>query len=128
MTDYLLDTHTLIWLLESSSKVSDTIKEKLKFPGNQVFLSSASLWEIAIKTNIGKLELKSPFNKLLSDLQKTDIIILQIENEYLQNLSTLPFIHKDPFDRLLIATALVENLTILTADENIQKYDVSWEW
>ena len=82
---YLLDTHTLIWLLEASSKVSSAIRERLRFPGNQVYLSAVSLWEIAIKTTIGKLNLKSPFNKLLTDLQNTDIIILQIENEYLQN-------------------------------------------
>ena len=128
MTKYLLDTHTLIWLIESSSKVSESIKEKLKFPGNMVCLSSASLWEIAIKTSIGKLDLKSPFKKLLYDLRRTDIVILQIEHDYLHNLTALPLIHKDPFDRLIISTALAEGLTIITADENIQKYDVPWIW
>ena len=100
----------------------------LKFPGNSVYLSSASLWEIAIKTSLGKLELKKSFEKLLVDLNSTDIVILQIENEYLKKLTALPAIHKDPFDRLIIATALAEDLTIITADENIQKYDVSWIW
>ena len=128
MTKYLLDTHTLIWLIESSSKVPKEIRERLKSPEVIVFLSSVSLWEIAIKTSLGKLGLKAPFEKLLSDLNKTDIVILQIENEYLRSLATLPLIHKDPFDRLLISTALTEGLTILTADENIQKYDVSWIW
>ena len=125
---YLLDTHTLIWLIEASSKVSMEIRENLKFSGNLTFLSSASLWEIALKTSIGKLELKLPFDKLLSDLRNTDIIILQLEDDYLRNLTNLPRIHKDPFDRLLISTAIVEGLTIITADENIQKYDVSWIW
>ena len=124
---YLLDTHTLIWLIEASPKVSDEIKQKLNF-SNGVFLSSVSLWEIAIKTNLGKLKLASPFSKLLLDLRKTDIVILQIEDEYLKRLSSLPLIHKDPFDRLLISTALMEDLTIVTADENIQKYGVSWVW
>ena len=128
MTKYLLDTHTLIWLIEASSKISVEIRENLKLPGNLAFLSSASLWEIAIKTSIGKLELKLPFDKLLSDIRNTDIIILQLEDDYLRNLITLPLIHKDPFDRLLISTAIVEGLTIITADENIQKYDVSWIW
>ena len=128
MTKYLLDTHTLIWLIEASSKVSKDIREKIKFPGTMVCLSSASLWEIAVKMSIGKLDLKYPFDKLLSDLCKTDIVILQIENNYLRNLTSLPLIHKDPFDRLLISTALVEGLTIITADENIQKYDVPWIW
>ena len=125
---YLLDTHTLIWLIESSLKVSHKIKEALKFPGNSVYLSSASLWEIAIKTSIKRLDLRQPFEKLLSDLNSTNIIILQIENEYLKKVAALPVIHKDPFDRLLIATALAEDLTIITTDENIQKYDVPWVW
>jgi len=77
---------------------------------------------------LGKLELKSSFDKLLSDLNSTNINILHIENEYLQMLTKLPLIHKDPFDRLLVSTALSEGLTIVTADENIQKYDVPWIW
>ena len=128
MTKYLLDTHALIWLIEGSSKVSVKIRESLKIPGDLTFLSSVSLWEIALKTSIGKLELKLPFDKLLTDLHDTDIVILQLEDDYLCNLTNLPLIHKDPFDRLLISTAIVEGLTIVTADENIQKYDVSWIW
>jgi len=61
-------------------------------------------------------------------LNKTNIVILQIENEYLKKIITLPAIHKDPFDRLLISTALTEDMTIITADENIQKYNVNWVW
>lgn len=125
---YLLDTHALIWLIESSSEISPKIKEALISSKNSIFLSSVSLWEIAIKTSLGKLRLMAPFEKLLDDLNSTDITILQIENEYLKRLTTLPQIHKDPFDRLLIATTLVEDLTIITADENIHKYDVKWLW
>ena len=125
---YLLDTHTLIWLMEAPSKISCDIREKLKLSENSIHLSCASLWEIAIKLSLGKLELKWPFEKLISDLNSTNINILQIENDYLKKLASLPLMHKDPFDRLLIATALVEDLTIITKDENIQKYDVSWVW
>ena len=128
MRKYLLDTHTLIWLIESSSKVSMSIREELKSPDAAVFLSSVSLWEIAIKLNLGKIQLKSPFRKLLSDLQDTDVGILQIEPDYLLGLANLPLIHKDPFDRLIISTAVAENLTVVTADENIQKYNISWIW
>lgn len=128
MMKYLLDTHTLIWLLEASSKVSNNIKEELRFPGNSVYLSSISLWEIAIKSSLGKLDMRASFDKLLTSLYSTNINILQVENEYLRNVMTLPWIHKDPFDRLLISTALVEGLTIITTDENIQKYNVSWVW
>jgi PIN domain nuclease of toxin-antitoxin system len=125
---YLLDTHTLIWLIEASSRISPQIKQALSSSENAIYLSSASLWEIAIKTSLGKLSLKSPFEKLLNDLNSTDITILQIENDYLKQLTALPEIHKDPFDRLLVATALAEDLTIITTDENIQKYDVKWWW
>jgi len=78
--------------------------------------------------SLGKLELKSSFDKLLSDLRGTDIRILQIEHKYLQINRKLPWIHKDPFDRLLISTALADSLTIITADENMRKYDVPWLW
>ena len=122
---YILDTHALIWLIESSPKISSKIKKEMKNPSNLIFLSSVSLWEIAIKTGLGKLELKMPFIKLLKDLKNTNINILQIENSYLTGLSVLPKIHKDPFDRLIISTAIIENLTIVTADENIRKYGVS---
>jgi PIN domain nuclease of toxin-antitoxin system len=125
---YLLDTHTLIWLIEAPSRISLKTKQILTSSENSIYLSSASLWEIAIKTSLGKLSLESPFEKLLDDLISTDITILQIENDYLMKLTTLPEIHKDPFDRLLIATALTEDLTIITTDENIHKYDVSWLW
>ncbi|MCL2527089.1 MAG: type II toxin-antitoxin system VapC family toxin [Defluviitaleaceae bacterium] len=125
---YLLDTHTLIWLVEASPRVSSSIKEKLKHSNQSIYLSSASLWEIAIKSSLGKLQLKASFNKLISDLNSTDIKILQIESEYLKVITALPWVHKDPFDRLIISTALVEGLTIITADENIHKYDVPWIW
>ena len=78
--------------------------------------------------NLGKLDLKLPLDKLLNDIKTYGFHVLQVEDEYLCNLLTLPYIHKDPFDRLIISTALVENLAIVTIDENIQKYDVSWIW
>ena len=67
-------------------------------------------------------------DELLEIVQNRDFNILQIEDNYLNRLSDLPYIHKDPFDRLIIATALAEDLTIITIDENIQKYDVNWIW
>ena len=80
------------------------------------------------KINIGKLVLDCTLDELLAEINDNDFDILQIENEYLQKLSALPFIHKDPFDRLIIATALAEKLTIITADESIHKYDINWVW
>ena len=78
--------------------------------------------------NIGKLKLNLTFDELLDNIKSRDFNILQIEDRYLKELSRLPFLHKDPFDRLIISSALAEDLTIITVDENIQNYGVSWIW
>ena len=125
---YLLDTHVVIWHFEDLPKITPAVNKIIDSPANSIYISSVSLWEIAIKLNLGKLTVNFTFDELIGDIKNGDFYILQIEDEYLQGLSDLPFIHKDPFDRLLISTALAEDLTIITADENIQKYDVSWVW
>ena len=125
---YLLDTHVVIWLAKDSPELPIGIKELVKQSENDMYISSVSLWEIAIKMNLGKLDLKLPLDKLLIDIKTSGFNILQIEDEYLNKLSEIPYIHKDPFDHMIIATALAEDLTIITTDENIQKYDVNWIW
>ena len=125
---YLLDTHVIIWLAENSNNLPLNIKEIVAQSDNEIYISSVSLWEIAIKMNLGKLDLNFALDELLIAVKNNDFCVFQIEDEYLQNLSKLPFLHKDPFDRLLIATALAEDLTIITIDKNIQKYEVSWIW
>ena len=125
---YLLDTHAIIWYFDNLSKITPTAEEIINNNDNNIYISSVSLWEIAIKLNLGKLTVNFTFDELLDDIRSGDFNILQIEDDYLKSLSSLPVIHKDPFDRLLIATALAEDLTVITTDENIQKYDVSWVW
>ena len=125
---YLLDTHAVVWHFNDSTKLSPKVAEIICNPENSIYISSVSLWEIAIKMNLGKLDLDFMLDELLVEIKDGDFDILQIENKYLNKLSELPYIHKDPFDRLLIATALTEDLTIVTTDENIQKYDVNWVW
>ncbi|MCL2108311.1 MAG: type II toxin-antitoxin system VapC family toxin [Oscillospiraceae bacterium] len=125
---YLLDTHVIIWYFDDSPKLPQKIAEIIDNPKNKVCISSASLWEITLKMNIGKLDIDFTLDELLNAIKDNDFDVLQIEDRYLQGLSTLPFIHKDPFDRLLIATAKAERMSILTADENIQRYDVQWIW
>jgi PIN domain nuclease of toxin-antitoxin system len=95
---------------------------------NTVHICTISLWEIAIKVNLGKLKLNWTFNEFLRSVEMSDFSVLHIENKHLQKLADIPFLHKDPFDRLLISTALVENLTVITVDDCIRKYDVSWVW
>lgn len=125
---YLLDTHAVIWHFDGSPKLSQKAMEIIDDSKNIIYISSASLWEIAIKMNIGKLDADFTLDELLLEIKNSYFDILQIKDEYLQGLSDLPFIHKDSFDRLLISTALADDLTILTADENIQKYKLSWIW
>ena len=125
---YLLDAHAIIWYFEDSQKLPQRITELIDNPKTIKYISAVSLWEIAIKMNLGKLDLKFSFDELLNRIYEADCENLQIENEYLKLLLGLPNIHKDPFDRLIIASAIAEDLTIITADENIQKYDVQCIW
>jgi len=125
---YLLDTHALIWYFEDSADMPIGIVRIIDNPIFQKFICVASLWEIAIKSSIGKLDMRLSFDELLDVIEGSELSVVPIKNDYLKRLSNLPFIHKDPFDRLIIATALLESLTILTVDENIQKYNVPWIW
>jgi len=124
---YLLDTHAILWSVDKTvNKLSSRAREIISDPRNGVYISVASLWEIAIKVSLGKLD--ASLADILDELDKVGFTILQIENVYLRRLLDLPMIHKDPFDRLIIATTQAEGMTLLTADENIYKYDIRWEW
>ena len=125
---YLLDTHALIWYFEDSPDIPENVKMIIDNNTTKKFISTASLWEIAIKMSIGKLTMGLRFDEVLTEVENSDLLVLQVENKYLNKVFELPFLHKDPFDRLIIATALTENMTIITIDENIQKYNVSWLW
>ena len=126
---YLLDTHTLIWFLTGDKKLSDKARGLIDNPGNRKFLSIASLWEIAIKVSLGKLTLNKPFKKLFPEqLHFNRIEILDITVDNLIKLTTLPFHHRDPFDRLIIAQALVEELSVIGADTIFDTYGINREW
>jgi PIN domain nuclease of toxin-antitoxin system len=125
---YLLDTHAIIWYFGNSPKLPNELKDLIDDPDIIICVCSISLWEIAIKISLGKLEINLSLTELLDIVNKGNFNIMQIENEHLNTLYKLPFLHKDPFDRFLISTALSESLTIITKDENIQKYDVPWVW
>ena len=109
--------------------MSANVKALLLDENNSLHISIASVWEVAIKNSLGKL---SDFNggvqAFLSAIQRSQIELIPISVKHIQLIESLPFIHRDPFDRLLIATAQSNTMTILTADANIQKYDVKWQW
>ena len=126
---YLLDTHTLLWFLKGHKKLSDKARQLIDNPRNSKFLSIASLWEIAVKVSLGKLVLDKPFERLFPEqLYFNRIEILDITVDSVIKLTTLPFHHRDPFDRLIIAQALVEDLPIIGTDAAFDAYGISREW
>ena len=126
---YLLDTHAFLWYFEDSHRLSETAANIIEDTNVQKYVSIASLWEFAIKYSIEKLQFDGGLTHLWEMISQNRFIILPITQSYLLHITeNLPFIHRDPFDRLLVATAKTDGMTILTADENIQKYDVPWIW
>ena len=124
---YLLDTHTLLWFLRDSPQLSKKALEIITTK-NKVYVSIASLWEIAIKKSIGKLEFEHSIEKIAELCHEKDILILQIQPKYFDKIIKLPNIHNDPFDRLIISQAIIENLVIITKDTIIPKYSVKTIW
>jgi PIN domain nuclease of toxin-antitoxin system len=116
----LLDTHILLWHLMDNSKLSEEKSQIIENPQHQKFFSIVSLWEIAIKTSIGKLEIQQSLETIVPQ----EIIILDLKLPHLKLVQKLPFYHRDPFDRILIAQAQSEKLTIMTDDSNFKHYDI----
>lgn len=125
----LLDTHTFIWYLEGSSELSETSRDLIENPDNTNFISIASFGEIAIKLSIGgKLELAKPFEKLNQFAWENNITVLPIRFPHTALVRTLPFYHKDPFDRIIIAQSIVEEMSILSRDSHFDAYSVHRVW
>ena len=121
----ILDTHAALWFL-NGEKLTEKTKELITTGEN--YISVVSLWEVAIKMNIGKYSFNGGFSAFKELVKNNGFNILPIKDEYMEELFLLPLIHRDPFDRLIIATSIIEDMTLITADENIQKYDVNWIW
>ncbi|UTC67659.1 MULTISPECIES: type II toxin-antitoxin system VapC family toxin [unclassified Treponema] len=124
---YLLDTHTLLWFLNDSPKLSKRALEIITTEG-KIFFSIVSLWEIAIKKTIGKLDLDSSISEIEALCYEKDISLIQIKAKHLDKIIELPNIHSDPFDRLIIAQSIIENLILITKDINIPHYPVKTVW
>jgi PIN domain nuclease of toxin-antitoxin system len=126
--NYLLDTHTVLWLAENSPELPDRVAKIILDADNALFVSVASAWEVAIKCSVGKLRLSGEVGGFFQILDENGFSILSIKRTHLECLGSLPFVHKDPFDRILVATAITEDMSILSADENIAEYDVRCVW
>lgn len=124
---YLLDTHALLWFLKDDKQLSQNALNVIET--NNIKVSIATLWEIAIKTSLGKLILPAPFEVIFpQQLYINDIAIIQTSIQHLSQLNQLEFHHRDPFDRLLIAQAMVEGMTLISRDKAFKDYDVKVIW
>jgi len=125
----LLDTHTFIWFFRGDIKLSNAARELIENMDNQVMLSIASVWEMAIKQSIGKLTFGLPFKQVLVEkLKQNQVEIIGITLDHIEAVATLPLHHRDPFDRLIIAQGIVENIPIITADDIFNAYPIQKIW
>lgn len=118
----LLDTHTFLWFLEGNKDLSVKARTSIESLENVKFISIASIWEVAIKLNLGKLKLDVGLQGLKNELLKNNFEILPLDFEHISSLTKLEDIHKDPFDRIIISQAITENLTLISADANFSAY------
>ena len=119
-TRYLLDTHVLLWLNSDLRRISRPVIVMLDL-ADQVYYSAASGWELSIKQSLGKLHLAGPISGFV---QQSRFLELPVTTQYAETAATLPMHHRDPFDRMLIAQAMVEGLVLITADRRLSSYDL----
>ena len=125
----LIDTNAALWLFNEHEKLTTAARECLRNEENRLHISIVSAWEVAIKHSLGKLTgFPGGVKLLLSAISENSIEIVAILPEYVERVEELAFIHSDPFDRLIVATALCEDMAIVTADENIRKYGAKCIW
>jgi PIN domain nuclease of toxin-antitoxin system len=125
----LLDTHTLLWFLTNDSSLSKRARAAIEDPANVSHVSSASLWEVAIKFALGKLKLPAPYADIFPrQLELNGFVLLPITPAHCATLLGLPFHHRDPFDRLLLAQAKAEGMTLVTDDGQFGAYGVPLLW
>jgi PIN domain nuclease of toxin-antitoxin system len=125
---YLIDTQILIWLFGLSDNIPKNIYKILKDTNNEILVSSVSIWEIAIKKSVGKLTFPFELKNIIDEIEKLNINILDISSEHLIEVADLPFHHKDPFDRLIISQAIIENLPVISSDKNFDYYEIKNIW
>ncbi|WP_338834807.1 hypothetical protein MHLNE_11150 [Moorella humiferrea] len=125
----LLDTHTFLWWITEDPRLSPRAREIIRDGENILYLSAASCWEMAIKARLGKLEMPANITSFITDQMAINAITpLPVEISHALHVYTLPNLHRDPFDRLLVSQAQIENLPILTADPQIARYAVKVIW
>ena len=126
---YLLDTHSFLWFIAGSSRLSKNARSIIENTDIQLYLSIASLWEIAIKISLKKLHLGESYDNLIPiQLSQNSINLMQISVSHTAAVIELPFHHRDPFDRLIIAQAQIEELPIISTDSAFDAYKIQRVW
>jgi PIN domain nuclease of toxin-antitoxin system len=128
MGRFLLDTHGFLWLIQGDPQLSKMAREIMSDDTNQLYFSVASIWEIAIKLNIGKLKIGHTIEDIYTLLAQLKIEVLPIDRSDLVQYLMLPLHHRDPFDRILIAQAMDRDLVLVSADESLRAYAVQRLW
>ena len=124
----LLDTHALLWFVAGDARLARRARQAIEAKDAVNHISMASWWEIAIKCSLGKLSIDDPLDEFMKHRTGEGFRLLPVEPQHLHLLVTLPFHHRDPFDRLIVCQAMVENMAICTGDENFRHYPVKLVW
>lgn len=124
----LIDTHAVIWFITEDDQLPDHVKELIEDTANTCFVSIASLWEMGIKYSLGKLDLKADLKKIFELIEQSGLTILPITTTHILTNSALDFHHRDPFDRLIIAQAKSEGLTLISKDGEFENYNINLMW
>jgi PIN domain nuclease of toxin-antitoxin system len=125
----LVDTQSVIWFAENNPSLSQAAKQLIEDEDNNCFVSIASLWEISIKMNLGKLDIKGlSLSDFIREIDENDFLTLDIHRDHIIEIERLPLFHRDPFDRLIIAQAIVEKMVIISNDSAFDDYPVTRIW
>ncbi|MCY3977867.1 MAG: type II toxin-antitoxin system VapC family toxin [Chloroflexi bacterium] len=126
---YLLDTSAFFWYVSDHQRLSSVAAERMKDPPSIFHLSLVSIWEVAIKFNMGKLDLPLPFDEFVDKtIHSYSLRLLNIQIPHLRRVARMPLHHRDPFDRLLIAQSQVENIPVITSDAAFDSYEIQRVW
>ncbi|MCY4063965.1 MAG: type II toxin-antitoxin system VapC family toxin [Chloroflexi bacterium] len=128
--NYLLDTSAFLWFVHGDRRMSVNAEDIIESSDHDIHLSLVSIWEIAIKVNLRRgLELRRPFPEFIDDhLSANRFELLEISVAHLKRVADLPYLHRDPFDRLLIAQSQVENIPVITSDSTFDQYEIQRVW
>lgn len=125
----LLDTHAFLWFIAGNPNLSDVARENIEVLENERYVSVASAWEIAIKMSLGKLKASAEFEEIIpTQLDLNAMDLLPISPRHLALVAQLPFHHKDPFDRLILAQSLVEDIPVISVDSSFDSYGIQRIW